>query len=237
MTKVAIAGFGRMGQAIAGVLEDSAELILAGIWRRGEDLDALLSQSDVIIDFSLPEGTEQVVAAALRTSKPLVCGVSGLGEAQLGALRDAAAAIPIVYDRNMSLGVAVLQTAVYQAARDLGHEFAVEISEVHHTHKKDAPSGTALKLAETVAAARGGDSSDDVRITSERRGEVPGDHDVVFSGHSERLRFRHSAKSRRVFADGAVRAACWLPGQAPGLYAMADILKKNGADSGTVRFP
>ncbi len=237
MTRVAIAGSGRMGQAVAAAVARSDELTLAGIWRRGEDLDALLAQSDVIIDFSLPDGTSQVVAAALRNSKPLVCGVSGLGEKQLAALGDAAAQLPIVYDRNMSLGVAVLQRAVFQAARDLGRDFEVEISEVHHTEKKDAPSGTALKLGETVAAARGGDSSGEVRIVSERRGEVPGDHDVVFSSPGESLRFRHSAKSRQVFADGAVHAARWLPEQPPGLYSMADILKKNGADSGTVRLP
>jgi 4-hydroxy-tetrahydrodipicolinate reductase len=237
MTNVAIAGSGRMGQAVAAVIGQNDDLELAGIWRRGEDLDALLLQSDVIIDFSMPDGTEHVVAAARRNARPLVCGVTGLGQRQLDALRKAASKLPVLYDRNMSLGVAVLQRAVFQAARDLGSDFEVEIAEVHHAHKKDAPSGTALKLGDTVAAARGSSNSSDIRFSSERRGEVPGDHDVLFSSPTETLRFRHSAKSRQVFAEGAVRAARWLLEQAPGLYSVADILKKNGIDSGAVRFP
>jgi 4-hydroxy-tetrahydrodipicolinate reductase len=226
-----------MGQAVAASIERVADLTLAGIWRRGEDLDALLAAADVIVDFSLPEGTEQVVAAAIRRAVPVVCGVSGLSEQQLQTLRKAATDLAVVYDRNMSLGVAVLQRAVYQAARDLGPGFEVEISEVHHVHKKDAPSGTALKLGDTVAAARGDDSTAGIRFDSERRDEVPGDHDVVFASSSESLRFAHSAKSRQVFADGAVHAARWILGQPPGLYSMAEILKKSSADSGAVRLP
>jgi len=237
MTRVAIAGAGRLGQAVAATIGQVDDLTLAGIWRRGEDLDALVAAADVIVDFSLPDATEQVIAAALRNRVPLVCGVSGLTEQQLQTLRKAATELPVVYDRNMSLGVAVLQRAVYEAARDLGHEFEVEISEVHHVHKKDAPSGTALKLGDAVAAARGDDSAADIRFTSERRGEIPGDHDVVFTSASESLRFAHSAKSRQVFADGAIHAARWIPGQPPGLYAMAEIRKKSSSDSGAVRLP
>lgn len=237
MTRVVIAGAGRMGQAVAASVERAADLTLAGIWRRGKDLDALLAAADVIVDFSLPEGTEQVVAAAIRKAVPVVCGVSGLSEQQLQILRKAATDVAVVYDRNMSLGVAVLQRAIYQAARDLGHGFEVEISEVHHVHKQDAPSGTALKLGDTIAAARGDDSTAGIRFDSERRDEVPGDHDVVFESSSESLRFAHSAKSRQVFADGAVHAARWILGQPPGLYSMAEILKKSSVDSGAVRLP
>jgi 4-hydroxy-tetrahydrodipicolinate reductase len=144
-----------MGQAIVASLEQLNDMESAGVWARDDDLDALIASADVVVDFSLPEGTEQVLAAVVRHGKPLVCGVSGLNDAQLSLLNDAATRIPLVYDRNMSLGIAVLQRTVREAAAALGLDFAVEIAEVHHVHKKDAPSGTALKLGETIAEARG----------------------------------------------------------------------------------
>ncbi|MCG8371758.1 MAG: 4-hydroxy-tetrahydrodipicolinate reductase [Proteobacteria bacterium] len=224
MTRVAIAGAGRMGQAIAAGLESHGELAVAGIWRRGGDLDGLVRSADVVVDFSLPEGTEAVVDAVLRHGRPLVCGVSGLSDAQMARIDEAAKSVPVVYDRNMSLGVAVLARSVREAAASLGMDFDVTISEVHHVHKKDAPSGTALKLGEAVAEARGEPGTGSVEFRSERRGEVPGDHDVVMRSATERLTFAHSAVSRRVFADGAIRAAGWIAGQPPGRYDMSDVL-------------
>lgn len=224
MIRVAIAGKGRMGQAIAAGLESHADLELVGLWGRNDDLDALVRQADVVIDFSLPEGTMQVVDAAVRYSKPLVCGVSGLTDEQLARVDDAARQIALVYDRNMSLGVAVLTRAVRDAAAALGRDFEVEISEVHHVHKKDAPSGTALKLGEAVAAARGEQGTGSVVFHSERRGEVPGDHEVVLRSATERLTLAHSVTTRQVFADGAIRAAAWVVGRAPGRYGMSDVL-------------
>ena len=224
MIRVAIAGAGRMGQAVAGGLEARDDMELAGLWGRGDDLDALVDEADVVVDFSLPEGTAEVVDAALRQGKPLVCGVSGLDDAQMAKLTAAANRIPVVYDRNMSLGVAVLTKAVSDAAASLGVDFDVEISEVHHVHKKDAPSGTALKLGEAVAAARREQGTGSVEFRSERRGEVPGDHDVVMRSPTERLTFAHSVTTRQVFADGAIRAAGWIAGRAPGLYDMSDVL-------------
>lgn len=224
MIRVAIAGAGRMGKAIAAGLDAHDDLELAGLWGRGEDLDALLRRADVVIDFSLPEGTMQVVDAVLAHGKPLVCGVSGLDDEQIAAIDAAAARIPLVYDRNMSLGIAVLARSVRDAAASLGLDFDVEISEVHHVHKKDAPSGTALKLGEIVAAARGEEGTGSVRFHSERRGEVPGDHEVVMASPTERLRFAHSVTTRQVFADGAIRAARWVVGQSPGRYGMSDVL-------------
>lgn len=213
-----------MGQAIAASIEQKSELRSAGIWRRGEDLDTLVETADVMIDFSLPAGTEEVLAATLRHRKPLVCGVSGLSTGQLASLRRAAKRIPIVYDRNMSLGIAVLERLVQEAATILGRDFNVEISETHHVHKKDAPSGTALKLGEAISAAWGEPGADAVTYNVERRGEVPGDHEVVMQSASERLSFAHSVTTRQVFADGAIRAARWVVEQTPGLYQMRDVL-------------
>lgn len=213
-----------MGQAIAASIAEQPDMELAGIWARGGDLDRVVAAADVVIDFSLPEGTDEVVAASVRHAKPLVCGVSGLSDAQMAALGAAATTIAVVYDRNMSLGVAVLEHSVREAAESLGLDFEVQISETHHVHKKDAPSGTALKLGETIARARGESDTGSVRFEVERRGEVPGDHEVVMSSPTERLTFSHSVTTRQVFADGALRAARWAADREPGLYRMRDVL-------------
>jgi 4-hydroxy-tetrahydrodipicolinate reductase len=225
--RVAIAGKGRMGQAIAAGLEQHDDMELAGLWGKGDDLDELVASSDVIIDFSLPEGTAQVLDAVVRHRKPLVCGVSGLDDVLLANLDKAATCVPVVYDRNMSLGIAVLERSVREAAASLGMDFRVEIAEVHHIHKKDAPSGTALKLGEAVAEARGEQGTGSVELSSERRGEVPGDHNVVMSSPTERLTFAHSVTTRQVFADGAIRAARWVVGQDNGRFTMSDVLFGN----------
>ena len=224
MIRVAVAGAGRMGKAIARGLDSLSDMELVGTWGRGEDLDALVSDADVVIDFSLPEATDRVVDTALRHRKPLVCGVSGLGEAQLAKIEAAAKSLPIVYDRNMSLGIAVLDRLVREAAASLGMDFEVEIAEVHHVHKADAPSGTALKLGEAIAAARGEQGTGSIGFTSERRGEVPGDHEVVMRSPTERLTLAHSVTTRQVFADGAIRAARWVVGRPAGLYRIGDVL-------------
>jgi 4-hydroxy-tetrahydrodipicolinate reductase len=147
-----------MGQAIAASVQQHADLELAGIWQRGEDIDPLLAAADVLIDFSLPEATEGLLAAVVRHQKPLVCGVSGLDDQQLRLLEEASTTVPLVFDRNMSLGIAVLERSVREAAASLGSEFEMQVSEVHHVHKKDAPSGTALKLGEAIALSRGSPS-------------------------------------------------------------------------------
>lgn len=213
-----------MGQAIAASVGRQADLELTGIWTRDTDLDEVVAAGDVVIDFSLPEGTVEVLAAAVRHKKPLVCGVSGLDDTQLALLARTATRIPVVYDRNMSVGIAVLERSVREAAASLGPAFDVEISETHHVHKKDAPSGTALKLGEAVAAARGESDTGKIRFEVERRGDVPGDHAVVLSSPTERLTFAHSVTSRQVFADGALRAARWVVEQLPGRYSMRDVL-------------
>jgi 4-hydroxy-tetrahydrodipicolinate reductase len=219
--KIAIAGAGRMGQRIALRLAERPDLALAGIWSRGQDLAALAKAADVIIDFSLPDGTATVLEVATRLGKPLVCGVSGLSEPQLQALEAAAVQVPIVYDRNMSQGITALEAALRELGAALGPEFAVSIEETHHVHKKDAPSGTALKLGEALAAVR---PAAELVYKSQRIGDVPGDHVVVFRSPGETLSFEHSVTTRDVFADGALRAARWVVARPPGRYTMHDVL-------------
>jgi 4-hydroxy-tetrahydrodipicolinate reductase len=213
-----------MGQAIAATVDRSRDLLLSGVWQRGSDLDAMLSDADVVIDFSLPDGTVKVVSAAVRNRKPLVCGVSGLTESQMKNLAEASRHIPLVYDRNMSLGIAVLERLVSDAARALGSDFDIQVSEVHHVHKKDAPSGTALKLAEAIAAARKEASTHSISFAVERRDEVPGYHEIVMKSATESLTLAHSVTTRQVFVDGALRAARWAADRPCGLYSMQDVL-------------
>lgn len=216
-----------MGLAIGASVEVSEDLDLAGIWKRGGDLDSIVSAADVLVDFSLPTATDYVLAAAVRHRTPLVCGVSGLGERQMDNLGEAATAIPIVYDRNMSLGIAVLERVVRDAAAALGREISIEISDTHHVHKKDAPSGTALKLGESIAESRGEPGTDRLTFSSERIGEVPGEHEVIMRSPTERLTFGHSVTTRQVFVDGALRAARWVFDKPAGLFSMGDVLFSN----------
>jgi len=213
-----------MGQAIADGIAASDAFELSATWKRGDDLDALATECNVLIDFSLPDATEQVIAAAVRQKVPLVCGVSGLSAEQMSLLDDASNTIPVLFDRNMSLGVAVLEDIVRRAAQALGTDFEVEVHETHHVHKIDAPSGTALKLGEAAAEARGTDPTD-IKYESERRGEVPGDHEVILRSATETLTLGHSVTTRQVFADGALRAARWLVNKSPGRYSMQNVLR------------
>ena len=212
-----------MGQATARQVELAQDLEPAGIWARGDDFEPIARGADVLVDFSLPQAFDEVLAAALRYRIPLVCGVSGLNQAQLESLDAAAEQIGIVYDRNMSLGIAVLLVLVRQAAASLGGGFDVEIHDTHHVHKLDAPSGTALQLGEAIAETLGL-NPEDIRYESERRGEVPGDHTVILVSPTERLSLAHSVTTRNVFAEGALRAARWLIARQPGRYSMREVL-------------
>lgn len=259
MTRIAVLGAGRMGRQLMQAVLSAEDLQLGGVWIRpgatfrprpefelpsdamvSDDLQAVLGSADVAIDFSLPEATSRVLDAAVRLAKPLVSGVSGLSEAQMADMRHAARTIPLLYDRNMSIGVAVLADLVTRAAAMLGKAFAVDIHETHHIHKKDAPSGTAIALGEALAACRGRALADVMRYEAEgeasrrsaadilfsvtRRGEVIGDHSVRFRADAESLELTHRVSDRRVFADGAVQAARWISKQEPGLYGMSDFL-------------
>lgn len=253
--KVAILGAGRMGQALVRSIETSRELELAGVWSRRaavsgqtSDLESLLKRADVAVDFTLPGATAEILRQAARARKPLVCGVTGLDDELLRRMSESARSIPLLYDRNMSLGIAVLAELVALAGATLGREFSASIHEVHHVHKKDAPSGTALKLGEALASARkqvfrdvyrfdadGKDverSAGAITVTAERRGEVAGEHYVCFESGVETLSLGHTVSDRRVFADGALLAAAWLTRQPAGLYSMRDLAQSRSTGGG-----
>ena len=222
--RIVLAGSGRMGSSIAAEASRRDGIEIAATWERGGNLEELARAADVVIDFTLPEATGEVLAAVVAADRPLVCGVSGHDDAGLAALEASSSSIPVVYDRNMSQGITLLDVLLRSAAGALGPEFSVSIAETHHVHKKDAPSGTALKLGEAITAA-GGVAADEIRYSSARRGEVPGVHTVTFESPTEKLSFEHSVTTRDVFAVGALRAARWVAyGRAPGLYSMRDVL-------------
>lgn len=203
-------------------------------------LDDALAQADVLIDFTRPESTAQVAAAAAAAGVALVVGTTGLSADHHAALSAAAAHVPVVFAPNMSVGVNVMLGLLRAAVAALGDGYDIEVLEAHHRHKADAPSGTALRIAQTLADAHGWDRDEVLRAGRQghtgarpareigmqviRGGDVAGDHTVFFLGDGERLEITHRASSRRVFASGALRAARWLRGRAPGLYDMSDVL-------------
>jgi len=238
--RVAVAGaLGRMGREVVRLVEAADDLALAGTWdaQGGTDLATALVGAGVVVDFTSPDGTLAVAAAAADHGVPVVSGTTGLSPEARAALADAARRIPILHAPNMSAGVAVLADLVTEAVRRLGDAFDVEIVEMHHRHKVDAPSGTALRLADAVAAARPGIEKvhgrsgaagprrpGEVAIFALRGGDVVGDHTVVLAGPGERIELTHRASSRETFAQGALRAARWIVGRPPRLYGMADVL-------------
>jgi 4-hydroxy-tetrahydrodipicolinate reductase len=249
--RVAVAGAsGRMGRALleAAAATDGIELaaaldIAAGSWGDmavGTDVAAALRGADVLIDFTRPEGTLAHLRACRQAGRGLVIGTTGFEPAQLEQIRAAGAAIPIVMAPNMSVGVNVSLRLVELAARALGPDYDVEVFEMHHRLKVDAPSGTALRLGEVAAAARGTSLERDGvygrhGVTGERRpgsigfsvgrgGDIVGDHTVYFAGPGERIEITHRASSRGTYAQGAMRAARFLAGKPPGLYDMQDVL-------------
>ncbi len=241
MTRIGIIGAGgRMGRAIAALLEDRAEAQLAGGSDRGDDPAELARSADVLIDFSAPDALEANLAAAVGARIPIVVGTTGLGEAHHRLIDAVAGEVAVLQAANMSLGVNLLAHLVREAAARLGPEWDIEILEMHHRHKVDAPSGTALLLGSAAAQGRGADLdavSDRARdgITGPREagrigfavlrgGSVAGDHEVLFAGEGERLSLGHRAESRAIFAQGAVKAALWLVGKPAARYAMSDVL-------------
>jgi 4-hydroxy-tetrahydrodipicolinate reductase len=247
---------GRMGRMIAQVIGETPGVQLVAATERPEspalgeeiapgvkiesDLDAALERAQVLIDFTTPAATTITVARAAARKVAMVIGTTGASPEELKAIWKAASSIPIVMSANMSLGVNVLFGLLDQAARALGDGYDVEIVELHHRQKKDAPSGTALAMAKVLAEALGRDLSQDARYGREgnvgartpkeigvlavRGGDIVGEHTAYFCGLGERLEISHKASSRETFARGAVRAAQWVRGREPGLYDMQDVL-------------
>ncbi len=241
MTKIIIAGSkGRMGQALLRCAEIIPDITVGGRIDMGDDLSAVMDQGDVVIDFTSHESTAAFARLCLARRKAMVIGTTGHSEAERQELKSAAAQIPVVWSANYSTGVNALFWLTRKAAEILGPGFDLEVVEMHHRLKKDAPSGTAVTLAQILAEARGQDLHDAARhgrhglvgertageigIHSLRGGDVVGDHSVIFAAPGERLELTHKASSRDTFALGALRAAQWVVGQKPGLYDMQDVL-------------
>ena len=239
MTAIGIYGCrGRMGRALTLAIE-AAGATTAGGTDAGDDPAPLARAADVLVDFSAPAALTANLAAARTAGTPLLIGTTGLSAAHHQAIDDAAADIAVLQTGNTSLGVTLLAQLVRAAAARLGSDWDIEIVEAHHRHKVDAPSGTALLLGEAAAAGRGvrlGEVRVDSRagltgartegtigFASLRGGSVIGDHQVVFAGEGERVELSHLAQDRSTFAHGAVRAAQWLVGRAPGRYRMDDV--------------
>jgi 4-hydroxy-tetrahydrodipicolinate reductase len=223
---------------------------LAGVDPAGmtvsDDAPALIENADVVIEFSAPDATAAHVALAAACGAGHVIGTTGLSEAQEQAIRAAARRTAVMRAANMSLGVNLLLDLTERVARALGPEaFDIEVLEMHHRHKVDSPSGTALALGQAAARGRGVDLTEvadrgrdgltgarktgAIGFAALRGGDVVGDHVVIFAGTGERIELAHRATDRRIYAQGAVTAARWLDGRPPGLYGMADVLGLAGA--------
>ena len=254
MTRIILSGCnGTMGKVVTACTETRADCGIAA----GIDLNPIESKdfpvyphisevtaaADVIIDFSHPDALSGLLKYALERKLPVVLATTGLSPAGLGGVKAAAAEIPVFMSGNMSLGVNLLTELVKTAARVLGGSFDIEIVEAHHNRKIDAPSGTALMLAEAANDAAGGKyhyvyeresrrekrEKSEIGIHSIRGGSIVGEHEVIFAGHGEVLTLSHSAISKEVFASGALEAALFLVSKAPGLYDMSDLVGAPGA--------
>ncbi len=261
--RIAVAGSsGRMGRTLVEAIATSADCVLAGALDRDDapalgldagaaiglhtgcavtaDIDAGLRDAQFLIDFTRPEGTLAHLDACLRLGVAMVIGTTGFAPDALARIRDAAARIPIVLAPNMSVGVNVVLRLLEQAGRALAQGYDIEVIEAHHRNKVDAPSGTALKMGEVVAAAAGRDLARDAVWTRHghtgeradgaigfsviRGGDIVGDHTVLFAGIGERIEITHKSSSRATYAAGSLRAVRFLAGRSPGLYDMQDVI-------------
>jgi 4-hydroxy-tetrahydrodipicolinate reductase len=241
MIKVIITGAkGRMGKALIACAPNFRELEIVGQIDVGDDLGAVIARGDVVVDFSSQTATVSVADLCAQHQKALVIGTTGHTDTNTFEVRLRKAQIPIVWASNFSTGVNALFWLTRKAAEILGPDFDLEIIEIHHRLKKDAPSGTAKTLAGILADVRklhlekaarhgrvgmvGERTLTEIGIHSVRGGDVVGDHTVIFANTGERLELTHKASSRDTFANGALRAALWVVKQKPGLYDMQDVL-------------
>jgi 4-hydroxy-tetrahydrodipicolinate reductase len=240
MTSIGIIGsLGRMGQALIEAARASG-LTVTGAIDQGGDPIALAKGTDILIDFSSPAALVENLSAAVAAGTPIVVGTTGLEEHHHQSIDDAARHIAVLQTGNTSLGVTLLARLVREAATKLGPDWDIEIAEMHHRYKVDAPSGTALLLGRAAADGRGIDlerasergrdgmtgarNEGAIGFASLRGGSVAGDHTVYFAADDERIELTHRAESRSIFANGALKAALWLKDQPAGRYTMDQVL-------------
>lgn len=229
---------GRMGQAVAAAARELGLPVGAAV-DVGDDLDAALRVSDVVVDFSAHHATRAMLEAAVRHAKPVVLGTTGHAATEKTALLALAAKVPCVWAGNFSVGVNLLFALTRRASAVLGPDYDAEVIEMHHRFKKDAPSGTAARLLEIILEERkmnasalrhgregitGERTPSEVGVHALRGGDVVGDHTVMFAALGERVELTHKASDRGIFARGALRAAQWVVAQQPGVYDMQDVL-------------
>ncbi len=249
-TKIILSGCGgKMGHAIAALAAERTDCeIVAGVdlvstGREGfpvfSHISGFTGEADVLIDFSHPSALASLLAYGRERRLPLVLCTTGYSKEQQEAVRAASAEIPVFSSGNMSLGINLLIELSKKAAQVLGEGFDIEIVEMHHNQKIDAPSGTALMLADAISEVEPGEmrymydrhsqrkkrEKNEIGIHSVRGGTIVGEHEVIFAGHHEVIRLSHSAQSKEVFAAGALNAAVFLSGKEPGMYQMSDLLK------------
>lgn len=205
-----------------------------------DDLSTCLPQGDVVIDFTAPSSCLNNLRHVAKSAKAIVIGTTGFSDQELAELHALARKIPCVFSPNMSVGINVLLSTVGKIARSLGEQYNIEVIEAHHNKKKDAPSGTALKLAEALAEGMDWDLKEvgvyarhgltgerktrEIGMQTIRAGDIVGDHTILLGGPGERIEITHRAHTRDTFAQGAIRAAAWVAHQPPGLYSMANVL-------------
>lgn len=205
-----------------------------------ENLESCLSEGDVVIDFTGPDSCLRTLHQVVAASKSMVIGTTGFSEQELAQLKSLGTKIPCVFSPNMSVGINVLVSLIGKIARSLGESYNIEVIDAHHNKKKDAPSGTALRLAEALAEGMNWDLKEvgvfsrhgitgerktkEIGLQTIRAGDIVGDHTILFGGPGERIEITHRAHTRDTFARGALRAAEWVVHKPPALYSMADVL-------------
>jgi len=242
MNQILVTGkSGRMGLTIMQAVEENPDAALASTHDAGEDLAAAMAPADTVIDFTIHSFTKEVLAEALKTNTRLVIGTTGHSDEERAAIVEASKSLPIVFAPNYSIGVNTLFWLTRKAAQILKQDrFDIEVTEMHHRHKIDAPSGTARRLLEILNEETGTSYEDDIKhgrvgltgartqreigMHTLRGGDVVGDHTVMFAADGERVELTHKASSRMTFAAGAVQAAVWLTDKPAGLYDMQDVL-------------
>jgi 4-hydroxy-tetrahydrodipicolinate reductase len=241
MTNIIITGSkGRMGRALIACAAQHPDLQVVGQVDQGDDLSSIMPQADVVIDFSSHNATPAIATLCAAHNKAMVVGTTGHSDEGKAQIANCQSQIPIVLSSNFSTGVNTLFWLTRKAAEILGPGFDLEIVEMHHRLKRDAPSGTAVTLAQILASVRkqqldhavrhgragivGERTSEEIGVHSVRGGDVVGDHTVIFAAPGERVELTHKASNRETFANGALRAAQWVVKQKPGLYDMQDVL-------------
>ena len=242
MTRIAINGSkGKMGQALIEAINSSSQSDFGAGFDKGDNLIDLISNFEVLIDFSRPEASLNALAVCKGAGKAMVIGTTGFTDSELELIAQASKEIPIVFAPNMSVGVNLTLKILETSAKVIGPDSSIEIIEAHHRYKVDSPSGTALKMGEVIANALGRDLSEcavygregieeprdmnTIGFSSIRGGDVVGEHTVAFFMDGERVEITHKASSRMIYANGAVRAANWLSDKSSGLYSMQDVLE------------